>query len=96
MVAQPLTSSNGPSPDPKPTRNAEKPLDQTTLKSTWVRRARNINETHSETIMLDSEDRRKPIQSEDLRPLKRQAVSNDDVPNLTQTAMAGNQPRQSP
>ena len=96
LVAQPLILSNGPLPDPKPIRKSEKPLDPTTLKSTWVRRARNINETHSESIMIDSEERRQPIQPEDVRPLKHLAVSNDEVPNLTQTAVAGNQSHRSP
>ena len=71
LVAQPLILSNGPLTDPKPIMKSEKPLDPMSLKPTWVKRAHNIKETHSETIMLDSEDRRKPIQSEDFRPLKR-------------------------
>ena len=46
--------------------------------------------------MLDIKDRRKPIQSEDPRPLKRQAMSNDEALNLIQTAVAGDQSRRSP
>ena len=92
LLAQSLISSNGPLTYPKPTIKSENPLDPKSLKTTWVRRARNTKESHSETIMLDIEDRRKPIQSEDPRPLKRQAMSNDEALNLIQMVVAGDQP----
>lgn len=74
----------------------DNPLDPRSHKTTWVRRARNTKEGPSETIMLDIEDCRKPTQSKDPRPLKRQTVSNDEVFNFTSTAMGGDQPRRSP
>ena len=60
LLAQPLIFSNGPLMDTKPTVKSENPLDPKSLKTTWVRRARNTKESPSETIMLDIEDRRKP------------------------------------
>ena len=90
LLAQPLISSKGPLTNTKPTVKLENPLDPKSFKTTWVRKARNTKENPSKTIMLDIEDRRKPTQSEDPRPLKRQAVNNDEVLNLIPTAVAGN------
>ena len=67
-----------------PTAKSVKPLDPKPLKITWVRKARNIIESPSETIMLDIEKGRRPTLSEDSRPLKRQAVINEEAFNLKQ------------
>ena len=96
LLAQPLIFSNGPLTDTKPTVKSKNPLDPKSLKITWVRRARNTKESPSETIMQDIKDRRKLTQSEDPHPLKRQAMSNDEVLNLIPMAVAGDQPRRSP
>ena len=96
LLAQPLIFSNGPLTDAKPTVKSENPLDPKSLKITWVRRDRNTKESPSGTIMQDIEDRRKPTQSEDPHPLKRQAMSNDEVLNLIPMAVAGDQPHRSP
>ena len=96
LLAQPLIHSKGPLKDTKPTAKSVKPLDPKPLKITWVRKARNIIESPSETIMLDIEKGRRPTLSEDSRPLKRQAVINEEAFNLIPTAVAGDQPRRSP
>ena len=96
LLAQPLIHSKGPLTDTKPTAKSVKPLDPKPLKITWVRKARNIIESPSETIMLDIEKGWRPTLSEDSRPLKRQAVINEEAFNLIPTAVAGDQPRRSP
>ena len=96
LLAQPLIHSKGPLTDTKPTAKSVKPLDPKPLKITWVRKARNIIESPSETIMLDIEKGRRPTLSEDSLPLKRQAVINEEAFNLIPTAVADDQPRRSP